>query len=319
MFNRKTKNRRFERKHVLDVKVSSIRRRQIWSRRLGMLMAAAFLLAVAEFLIGRGGEWALEKLVYGNPAFAIHTVDIETDGVLSREQLRSWAGVRLESNLMRLDLNRIKRDLELVPVIESAAVERILPHTLRIRITERVPVAQVFLPSYWNDGRGRPTVYTVDAHGYFMFPVESAQRESQSASKEALPALVGIPLADLRPGRRTALAQVHAALRLLQAFEQSPMAGRVQLRQVDLSSPWLLKVGTDQKSTIVFSLDNPEAQLRRWAAVYQYGLRSNKQIAWMDLSVANNVPVRCQEQATAAETTAPASAPVDPSTRKKHV
>lgn len=318
MFKRRPKNRRFERKHVLDVKVSSVRRRQIWFRRLGMLIMGAFTIALAVFVIGQGGDWVLEKLVYTNPAFAIHTVDIETDGVLSREQLRSWAGVRLESNLMRLDLGRIKRDLELVPVIDSAAVERILPHTLRIRITERVPVAQVFLPAQWNDGRGRPTVYTVDAHGFFMFPVEPGQREMQAASKEVLPALVGIPLADLRPGRCTDLPQVQAALRLLQAFEQSPMAGRVQIRQIDLSSPWMLKVGTDQKSTVIFSLENPEFQLRRWAAVHSYGMRANRQVAWMDLSVANNVPVRWQDEPAPAETPASLS-PSDSTTRKKHV
>ena len=71
MFQRKSKNRRFERKHVLDVKVSSVRRRQIWFRRLAMLLMATFTVGLAVFVIGRGGEWVLEKLVYTNPAFAM--------------------------------------------------------------------------------------------------------------------------------------------------------------------------------------------------------------------------------------------------------
>ena len=50
--------------------------------------------------------------------------------------------VGLENNLFALDLSRVKRDLELVPAIESADVERILPHTLKICVTEREPIAQ---------------------------------------------------------------------------------------------------------------------------------------------------------------------------------
>ena len=315
MFNRKAKNRRFERKHVLDVKVSSLRRRQIWFRRLAMLLIAVFIVALGVFVVGQGGDWLLEKLVYTNPAFAIHNVDVKTDGVLSDEQLRTWAGVRLRSNLMRLDLGRIKRDLELVPAIESAAVERILPHTLRIRIAEREPVAQVFLPAYWSNGSARPNVYTLDAKGYFMFPIEAGQRALPASTNDPLPALVGIPVAELRPGRRTELPQVHAALRLLEAFQQSAMAGRVRLQQIDLSSPLMVKVLTGQQSTIVFSLENPEAQLRRWTAIHQHGVQSGQQVAWMDLSVANNIPVRWQAKSPA--TNAPSN--VEMSSPKKHV
>ena len=65
-------------------------------------------------MAGRGG--GLRRLLYENPAFATHHLDVETDGVIAREQLRRWAGVKLEDNLLALDLERVKRDLELVPV-----------------------------------------------------------------------------------------------------------------------------------------------------------------------------------------------------------
>ncbi|MBN2507789.1 MAG: FtsQ-type POTRA domain-containing protein [Verrucomicrobia bacterium] len=315
MAHSNTKNRRFERKHVLEVKVSSARRRQIWVRRLAMLLTAAGIVALGAFVIGRGGDWLLGRLIYTNPAFAIHTVEVETDGVLSPEQLRTWAGVRLRSNLMMLDLGRIKRDLELVPAIESVAVERVLPHTLRLRVTERRPVAQVALPNHWTGSPERPTVYTVDARGHFMFPIEAAQRAAPAPATEHLPVLVGIPVADLRPGRRTELTSVHAALRLLETFAQSPMAGRVRLRRLDVSVPGMLKVLTDQGSLIVFGFEHPETQLRRWAAVHQHGVRSGQRIAWMDLSVANNVPVRWQAQPPA--TNAPPT--VERSSTQKHV
>jgi len=93
------------------------------------------------YLLWRGGESLLSYFVYQNKAFAIQEVDVQTDGVIPVENLRRWARVRSGDNLMALDLARVKRDLELVPLIKSVSVERILPHTLRVRVAEREPVA----------------------------------------------------------------------------------------------------------------------------------------------------------------------------------
>lgn len=65
--------------------------------------------------------------------------------------------MKVDHNLFALDLARIKRDLELAPAIQSAAVERVLPHTLKIRVTEREPVAQIVVPSL-RAGRSRCSI-----------------------------------------------------------------------------------------------------------------------------------------------------------------
>src|SRR6185436_10012060 len=145
-FNRKAKNRRFERKHVLQVKLRSSQRRQLRLRRAAMLILIPAFLVFGAYAAWKSGDALLSRLVYENPAFAVHQIDTQTDGVLSLEQIRRWAGVRLDDNLLALDLARVRRDLETVPNIKSAAIERILPHTLRIRISEREPIAQFVLP-----------------------------------------------------------------------------------------------------------------------------------------------------------------------------
>jgi hypothetical protein len=71
---------------------------------------------------------------------------VQTDGVIAPEQLRRWTGVKPGANLIALDLAAVKRNLELVSVIDSVSVERVLPRTLKIRVTERDPVAQVNVP-----------------------------------------------------------------------------------------------------------------------------------------------------------------------------
>jgi cell division septal protein FtsQ len=95
------------------------------------------------YLLWRAGDWALNQMVYQNQAFAIREIQVLTDGVIAEAQLRQWANVKPGENLLALDLARVKHDLERVPFIATVSVERILPKTLRLRVTEREPVAQV--------------------------------------------------------------------------------------------------------------------------------------------------------------------------------
>ena len=146
-FKRKPKNRRLGREQVLDVKLRSSQvraaRTRMAARRPGRRLCAPSSACICS---GARGEWALNRLVYENKAFAIQEIDVQTDGVISVDQLRRWAGVKPGENLLALDLARVKRDLELVPLVQSVSVERILPRTLRIRVTEREPIAQVNVP-----------------------------------------------------------------------------------------------------------------------------------------------------------------------------
>src|SRR5207249_11386834 len=137
------KNRRLGREHVLDVKVRSSQVRKARTRGLAISLGVAFGLLFGVYLLWRAGEWGLSLLVYENKAFALQELDIQTDGVISLDQLRRWTAAKPGENLLALDLARVKRNLELVPLIQSVSVERILPHALRIRVIEREPIAQI--------------------------------------------------------------------------------------------------------------------------------------------------------------------------------
>src|SRR5262245_53668641 len=105
-FNRKRRNRRHWRVHVLDVKLSTSQRREHRTRRLVWLLVGSAIFFGAVYGGWRGIGALIERWVYNNEAFALTKLEIETDGVLAAEQLRSWAGVRPNANLMRLDLAR---------------------------------------------------------------------------------------------------------------------------------------------------------------------------------------------------------------------
>ena len=317
-FNRKPKNRRLGRQQVLDVKLRSSQVRAARTRFTAISLGTVFAAVFGLYLVYRAGEWALNRLVYENKSFAIEVVDVQTDGVISVDQLRRWAGVKPAENLLALDLARVKRDLEMVPLVQSVSVERMLPHTLRIRITEREPIAQVNVPRPRTNGGLEFAVYQLDADGWVMLPLELRQRASPlSQPDDPLPVICGINANTLQPGSRLTDSQVQASLRFLVAFDQSPLAGLVDLKRIDVSSPEVILVTTGQGSEVTFGLTDFEQQLRRWHALFELGQKTGKAIATLDLAVANNVPLR---QLEASAVPSPAPKLVKPQrSRKKHV
>jgi cell division septal protein FtsQ len=317
-FERKPRNRRHVRGHVLDVRISSNQRRQNRLRRVVLGFGTLLIFTTAVFACWKGGEMLLRKYAYENQAFAIRHLDIETDGVLSAEQIRTWGGVRLNDNLLALNLARVKRDLELVPAIESASIERVLPRGLRIRVNEREPIARVVFPLARPGNTAETGTYLVDLQGCFLFPIERAQRADPApASDDHLPILTGIPLRDVRPGRTVDSAQALAALAFIRAFQRSSMLGQVDLREIEVSQPGVLVVTTAQGSAVTFGLQDFGRQLERWRLVVEQARRQGKHIASLDLAVANNSPMIWIE---AAGVTTPPPKPIKPSPyKRKHV
>jgi cell division septal protein FtsQ len=317
-FKREIKNRRFHRSHVLDVKLRSDQVRATRTRLAAMTLGVLFGTVFGLYLLWRTGEWALDKFVYENADFAIERVEVQTDGVIAPEQLRRWAGVKLGGNLIALDLVQVKRNLELVSAIDSVSVERILPRTLKIRVSERAPVAQVNVPRADAAGGISVSVFQLDADGVVMQPLDPRLCVVPlSQINEQLPVITGLNVYQLQPGHRVESPQVQAALKLLGAFDHSPMAGLVDLRRIDLTSPEVVVVTTGQGSEITFGLDNLEQQLSRWRGIYDLGQSKNKIIASADLAVANNVPVLWMELGAAPGTTPKIVNPVH--TRRKNV
>jgi cell division septal protein FtsQ len=295
-FRREHKNRRLHRFHVLDVKLRSDQVRATRVRMALILLLIPACTIFGLYLFWRTGEWALDKFVYENSEFAIQHVEVKTDGVIAPDQLRRWSKVKLGDNLIALDLTAVKRNLELVSTIGSVSIERILPRTLKINVTERDPVAQVNIPRAGTAGSIAVEVFQLDADGYVMQPLDPrlcviplAQVNSQ------LPVISGLNVYQLQSGHRVDLPQVQAALELIGAFSHSPMAGLVDLRRIDVSLPGAVVATTGQGGEITFGLNNLEQQLRRWREIYDLGQRMNKAVASLNLAVSNNVPVRWME------------------------
>jgi len=315
-FRRERKNRRLSRGHVLDVKLRSGQVRATRTRLAAMAFGVLFGTVFGLYLFWRAGEWALDYFVYTNPEFAIRRIEVQTDGVILPEQLRSWAGVKTGDNLLALDLGTVKRNLELVTLIDSVSVERVLPRTLRIRVSEREPVAQVNVPTTDASGKIVVTVFKLDADGYVMQPLDPRLSVVPLAqANDQLPVIIGLNAYQLQLGRRLDSPQMQAALQLITTFNSSPMAGLVDLQRIDVSAPEVLVATTMQGGEITFGLDDFPRQLGRWREIYDVGQRMNKDIASLNLAVPSNIPARWMDGGAAPVST---PKPARPTRTLKH-
>ena len=287
------RNRRFgECQFVLDVKMRTRQMRVARWRAAGTGLAGVMALALFALVFWRGGQWFLDDAVYKNPALAIQHVEVRTDGVIAPAVIRGWAMVRPGQNLLSLDLMRVKRDLEMHSPIAGVSVERMLPGTLRIRVTERQPVAQAFTLQPRRGGGFDAVPHDFDETGVVMQPLDPAWRLTPVPSNTLLPTLTGVPPQDLNPGHQAESPQVLAALRLLTELDRSPMAGLAELQSINVASPEILEATTSQGASITFALNHFDVQLRRWRAVYNHGQAEGKAIAALDISISNHLPVR---------------------------
>jgi hypothetical protein len=286
------KNRRLDRSQILDVKARSEEAQAVLWRVISAVAAILVGTLLGLIVLWQASVWVMNRFLFTNPVFGIRIIEVTTDGDTPTLTLRRLAGVHVGDNLLALDLARVKRDLELMPWIRAATIERALPQTLRLRVSEREPIAQV---QVWRPRRGtagyEPTTYWLDAEGVVMAAqAGSAPGAQPQAAADDLPLLNGIAAGGLRLGRRMESDFVQGALLMLTAFESSPMFGLVEIQAVEPLGSQALRLLTRQSNAVVFAHGNLEVQFHRWRAVYDAGVRLQRAVATLDLSVTNHSP-----------------------------
>jgi cell division protein FtsQ len=107
------------------------RRRPWWRGRVAVAAAAAVVVALGVLAFLR------------SPFFAARDITVVGEHRLTEQRVLRLAGISDGQNVMTFDAQEAGRRLEADPWVASAEVTRRLPHTIAVRITERVPVAAV--------------------------------------------------------------------------------------------------------------------------------------------------------------------------------
>lgn len=282
-------NRRKRReKYLLDVKVQTQGRLRRQLRISGVVLVSLLMVTLTCYGLYRLGKFAMSRLVYENPRFAVAQIVVDNDGALTPERVVQLAGIGIGQNIFSLDLAQVRRNLEMIPVVRRVEVRRVLPNRLFIRVEERIAVARLQLP-----GRELGDApFLVDRTGTVMKPLRLADGTVlQPQMSRKVPMLTGVTLADGRVGKRVESEQVYCALELLDRLEQSAVGSMLEVERIDLSKPRLLVVTTRQQSAIRFDVDEFPQQLRRLAVVLTWAQQRQRPVQMVDLTINRGVPV----------------------------
>ncbi len=222
-----------------------------WSGRAWALAGTALLvtavIAIGFLVLRQSSRLMLDR----NSQFAIRTLDFSSDGKMTPERIRDYAGVAEGDNLFALDLGRIQRNLQEVPLVRSVRVQRALPGTLRIRVVERVAVARIPLQ--------RGAIYhAVDSEGFVIGP---------SVARPHLPQITGLDPALVVPGRKMDDANVRDALSLIDVCDRLGARDGIGLRSVDTRDPDTLVLTLDRDDRATLGRSRLEDRVRWLSAM----------------------------------------------------
>ncbi len=166
--------------------------------------------------------WAVDSFLRHDPHFRIETsASIEAAGntELSRAEILNVFGSDIGRNVFFVPLAKREAALEAEPWVRHATVMRLLPHTLRVTIGERVPVAFVRL--------GRQ-IGLVDGEGVLL-PMAPA---TLAARHYSFPVVVGL---DPNSPAQARADRMHLYERFIAALNAGGAHVSSQLSEVDVS------------------------------------------------------------------------------------
>lgn len=118
-----------------------------------------------------------------HPYFAATDIVVSTDGRLTPDEIRQWAGTAPGMNIIALDVQAVEQRLRQHPWVHTAAVTREFPQRIYLTIRERHPIARIRRPeAAYLDGNGDSFVApTSSAHDLpYVSGLERVPLETQT-------------------------------------------------------------------------------------------------------------------------------------------
>lgn len=291
--------------HVIDYEPESpvIREHEAVERRRRGFRTAMWLIAAMIVIGVCWVTWheALEK----NSQFLLKTVEVNTQGTLTRQQLVAATGLTEATNLLTVNLREVRAKIERLPQVKSAVLKRDYHGRLTLDVEQRMPVAWIECPKHKLLGPLTGKGCLMDAEGAPV-PCDVITREYLAMPRILFPAL-----SDATPGKPSADLQVHAALRLMEKLhsrqDKLPM-----LESIEIPNPWSLIAHFNGDARITFGIDDLDPQLTRFDRVMHEARERKWRIATLNLIATINTPVTFHETPDIAGLNLADSAPTPP-------
>ena len=296
--------RRRRREHLLEVTATAETERRRRNQKVLLYTCEALFLTGLLVVAWFGVNLFIENFFTKNESYEVRVVEVNTDGVMTREEALAKTGIHEGLNIFSLNLESAQSALASIPEIQSARVERILPDTVSISIEARRPVAWVAPADTGADPSTMETACLVDATGVMIKP------HGFEAAHTRLPVVYGVPTEQWRLGDKIEMPELLAALELLSSAAERTNP-EVKVRAADISKGWCITAWNDPQTRLTFGPDDLPAQLDRLQLILLHVGQTSRRVATVNLMPTRNTPVTFVGEAPPAE-----PAPV-PTTAKK--
>lgn len=149
--------------------------------------------------------------LYRAPIFTVTHVEVVGNSHVGSDQIRRLADVPADATLIRFPGDAVAARVAADPWIADVSVSRVFPNGMRIRVTERTPIALVDAgKAFW----------LIDATGLVI-----AKRSTEDTA--SLPVIRDVPGLDLKAGRRASSEPLLNAVKVLGGISRE-IAGTVR-------------------------------------------------------------------------------------------
>ena len=157
-------------------------RRKKFSGKTWPFYRKVFVWTIAGATVAAVGVYSARYLLYSPQMLLIKPDQIEVNGnrIVAREDIQRLFMADRGRSVVRIPLDKRRAQIQELPWVEDASVQRILPNRLRVFITERAPIAFF---------RNSAELALIDAHGVLLdrpegedyrFPIVTGLSESTS-------------------------------------------------------------------------------------------------------------------------------------------
>lgn len=153
------------------------------------------------------------------PRFAIEEIVVEGTRRLERNTVLSLAEISRGQNVFALDVEQAEKKLLQSPWIKQVRINRRLPGTVSIELTEREPEA----------------LAVIDGETFVVSQQGEPFKEFGVGDPHDLPVVTGLTVAELARDRRAELERLKEALELLSNYEELAMAKAYAPQEVHLT------------------------------------------------------------------------------------
>ncbi|MCY3758231.1 MAG: FtsQ-type POTRA domain-containing protein [Acidobacteria bacterium] len=226
-----------------------------------------------------GLYWMRDRL-YHSPRFDIAITEINGLQQISQNQvlLKISELAQPDRNLVRFDLDRLRRNLKRIPWVKTAVVRRVLPDKLIVDIEERQPVAFTRV--------GQETLL-IDEEGTLL------ENNPEKLSQADFPVILGMESGYSPEILRRNRERIALYLKLVRALNRGGAGLSRDLSEVHLQDPGNVSVILNGDTVLVYlGSDGLQAKFRRYLAASRELKRKYRNLDSVDMRYRDQVVIR---------------------------